>query len=72
MNYSELYFEKLPNNLTKTWSPSGLELDNVEYAQIYCGGKSMTEVCPDDLKIRLEKIQSSIFTYCCIYWYDFF
>ena len=58
----ELYFEELPDNLTKTWSPSGLELDSVEYAHIYCGGKSMTDVCPENLKTKwktnMEKIPS--------------
>jgi hypothetical protein len=59
----ELYFDELPNNLTKTWSPSGLEVDNIEYAHIYCGGKNMTEVCPDDLKVRWENLNLKFRSY---------
>jgi len=29
---------------------------DIEYAQIYCGGKSLTEVCPDNLKARLDAV----------------
>jgi len=52
----ELYFDKLPSDLTKTWNISNFHLDSVEYAHIYCGGKSMTDVCPENLKTRWENL----------------
>lgn len=54
----ELYFDGLPKGLTKTWSPSSIDPDGVEYAQIYCGGKSLSEVCPDFLKPSWEKVKA--------------
>jgi hypothetical protein len=52
----ELYFEKLPEGLTKTWNVSGLTLNDVEYAHIYSGGESMMEACPENLKIKWENL----------------
>ncbi len=47
----KLYFANIPVNLTKTWSYSAhLKDKNIEYAEIYCNGKSLEEVCPDYLK----------------------
>lgn len=52
----ELYFDQLPEGLTKTWSVSGLDLKDIEYAHIYSGGKSMMEACPENLKIKWENL----------------
>ena len=52
----ELYFNELPSGLTKTWNISDFELDNIEYAHIYCGGKSMTDVCPENLKTKWKNL----------------
>lgn len=42
---------------THTWAPtSHLQDEKVEYAQLWCGGKSMTEVCPEELRNRFDKI----------------
>ena len=40
-------------SLTKTWAPSEHEFGHsIEYAQIWCAGKSLMQMCPDDLKSR--------------------
>ena len=52
----ELYFDQLPEGLTKTWGVTGLDLDNIEYACIYGGGKGMSEVCPENLKNKWENL----------------
>jgi hypothetical protein len=59
----ELYFDSLPDNLTKTWSTTELELDNVEYASVYCGGKTLSEVCPQELKPQWNKVNSKFSAY---------
>jgi len=42
-----LVYDKLPENLTKTWKYSDFLADrNIEYASLYCGSKSLTEMCP--------------------------
>ena len=46
----KLEFDDIPDNLTKTWSYSNfLEDRQVEYASIYCHGKSIDDVCPAHL-----------------------
>lgn len=51
---SGLYEEYTTENLTHTWSPTEHFHDkNVEYAQIWCHGKSLEQVCPEHLKKRL-------------------
>ena len=53
----ELFFENLPSNLTHTWNYSGfLKGKEVQYAKIYCGGKTLDEICPEHLFPRWEQI----------------
>ena len=49
-----LYFnQELPQDITHTWSYSAfLENKEVQYAKLYCGGKSLDDVCPEPLKDR--------------------
>ena len=55
----ELFFSKLPEELTQTWSYSGfLKYRDIEYAQIYCGGKSLGDVCPPHLKDEYTKLRA--------------
>ena len=43
----DLVYDKLPENLTKTWKYSDFLADrNIEYASLYCGSKTLTEMCP--------------------------
>ena len=55
----ELFFnEDLPEALSRTWSYAGFLGDkNIEYAQLYCGGKSLEEVCPEVLRPRWEGVK---------------
>tara|TARA_R100000008_G_scaffold86838_1_gene81972 strand:- start:928 stop:2112 length:1185 start_codon:yes stop_codon:yes gene_type:complete len=47
----KLHFDNLPTNLTKTWKYAGyLDGHEIEYANLYCGGHKLEEVCPEDLK----------------------
>ena len=59
----ELYFDNLPEGLTKTWGVSGLEVEGVEYAHVYSGGKNMMEVCPENLKVKWENLNSKFKAY---------
>ena len=45
------FSQNISDKLTKTWSYSAfLKNENVEYAQLYCGGKSLSEACPEFLQ----------------------
>ncbi len=65
----KLQFNKpLPNNLSATWSYSGfLKGKNIDYAQLYCDGKNLDEVCPEYLKedwTNINKRLKSIIASC--------
>ena len=48
---NKLHFNELPENLSSTWSYSPyLKGQQIQYASLYCEGKSLDEVCPDHLK----------------------
>ena len=52
----ELIFDDIPRDLTRTWSYSNfLEDEAVEYASIYCHGKSIDSVCPSHLVESWER-----------------
>ena len=43
--------DHLPKEISKTWSfTSHLENREVEYANLFCGGKTLDEACPEHLK----------------------
>lgn len=49
---NKLIFNETPKNITKTWNYAQF-LENqtqVEYASLYCDGRSLEEVCPSELK----------------------
>ena len=52
----QLYFnQSLPDNLARTWSYSAfLEDKNIEYARLYCEGRTLDEVCPEALQDRWQ------------------
>ena len=53
----KLFDDYKNDNLSHTWAPSlHMPAERVEYAQIWCGGKSLTEVCPDNLKERFASL----------------
>ena len=56
-----LEFDDLPQNITKTWSYSNfLEDLDVNYASIYCSGKSIDEICPAHLINDWERVTNRL------------
>ena len=46
---------ELPDDISHTWSYSAfLEDKDIQYAKLYCGGKSLDDVCPEALRDRWE------------------
>jgi len=59
-----LYFDKIPPDLSKTWKYTGsIESDEVEYAWIYCHGKSISEACPERLQGTWERVFKKLTAY---------
>ena len=59
-----LYFKDFPTELTKTWRYTGSITDPaVEYAWLLCNGLTLSEVCPDFLKERLDSSQRKFRAY---------
>ena len=58
----ELSFnEELPEDLDSTWSYSAFLKDcDIEYAKIYCGGKTLDIVCPEALRDRWETVSNKL------------
>lgn len=53
----ELHFDMFPEGADKTWSYSSYLSDsNIEYAQVYCGGLSLQEACPPELRLEWESV----------------
>ena len=53
--------DELPKQLSQTWSyASYLDGMQIDYAQLYCGGKSIDEVCPGHLRTRWEKVSTRL------------
>ena len=60
----KMHFDNIPDNLTKTWKYSGsIKDNNVEYANILAGGKSLVECCPEELLPDLEAAQRKMAAY---------
>jgi len=54
-----LLYEPKYEGLTKTWGySSSLKDMSIEYAFLYCGGKSLDEVCPESLKDEWGEISA--------------
>ena len=52
----KLSFDNLPDDLTACWAPVPyLEGKDIEYASLYCEGKTPGEVCPDNLRDDWEE-----------------
>ena len=53
---NKFVFDKIPDGLTKTWSWSRhLDGRDIEYAQLWVGGRSLNDVCPPHLTKRWEE-----------------
>lgn len=57
----ELYFKYLPPQMTHTWdySPVLRDLD-IEYAHLYCEGKTLDEACPEWLRPEWERVSGKM------------
>lgn len=52
---SNLKFKRIPDGLSKTWSYSPyLKGKDIEYAQLYVNGSSLSEIAPEHLKQELD------------------
>ena len=52
----KLSFDELPDGLTACWAPVPyLEDHNIEYASLYCEGKTPDQICPDNLRDDWEE-----------------
>lgn len=57
----QLHFNEVPENLTATWSYSPyLKGQDIQYANLYCEGKTLDEICPEHLKNEWKEIQSRL------------
>jgi len=53
---NKFVFDKIPTGLTKTWAWSRhLDGRDIDYAQLWVGGRSLNDVCPDHLTKRWEE-----------------
>lgn len=54
----------LPENLNKTWRYMPfLHADETEYAQLYCGGKTLDEVCPEHIQSEWSHLSEKMMAY---------
>lgn len=58
---NKLHFDEIPENLTASWSYSPyLKGQEIQYANLYCEGKTLEEVCPDHLREEWTEIRSRL------------
>ena len=56
-----LVYKDLPENLTKTWNySSSLKDRDIEYAFLFCGGKTLDEVCAEEVKDDWHKANKTL------------
>ena len=60
----DLQFKDVPAGLTKTWKYTGsVTGTEIEYGWILCNGSELAEVCPENLKQELERLQRKFNAY---------
>ena len=59
----KLYFDDIPDNLTRTWAPGGHQDDSIEYAWVYANGLPIEKACPEHLKDAWDKVSKKIVAY---------
>ena len=58
---NEFIYDRVPDNIRRTWSwDHRLAARDIDYASIYCAGKTMADVAPENLRHRLEKREAKI------------
>jgi len=56
-----LCFDKIPEDLSKTWNYSNfLDGRNIEYASLYCHGKTLDQACPAHLVKDWERVSNRL------------
>jgi hypothetical protein len=56
-----VFGQELPDGLSHTWSYSGfLKGREIEYASLYCGGKTLEEACPEALRDRWGSVSNKL------------
>ena len=56
-----MFYNSLPENLSKTWKYSEfLRSHDIEYANLYCEGKTLDEVCPEHLRAEWEPVKNKL------------
>ena len=57
----KLHFDKIPEDLTASWSYSPyLKGQEIQYANLYCEGKTLDEVCPEHLQDEWKEIKGKL------------
>lgn len=60
-NDGRFYYDRVPKNATGTWNWDKRLSDlDINYASIYCGGKSISEAASESLRTRFEKRENKI------------
>ena len=60
----ELLYDEVPESLSQTWDYSTFLRDTpVEFAKLYCGGKSLGEVCPPHLTTQWATVRDKLRAY---------
>ena len=60
----EISYDARPESISKTWNYSSHLSDlNIEYAQLYCAGKTLDEVCPPELEQDWAKVKGKMRAY---------
>jgi len=58
---NKLHFHEIPKNLTASWSYSPyLKGQEIQYANLYCEGKTLDEVCPEHLRDEWMEIKGRL------------
>lgn len=60
----KLYFNKFPKDLKTTWKYHPIFDDGeIQFAHLWCEGKSIDQVCPEDLKPQLDLYNKKLDSY---------
>ena len=62
---NQLIWNEIPSNLTKTWKYSAFlkNIPDIDYANIYCGGKSLDEACPEHMRAKWTEVFGKLRAY---------
>jgi hypothetical protein len=61
MEDGEVFDDETPQQITGTWSYNSVLRDlDIEYAQYYCGGAKIEDVCPEEYKKHLSQSEAKI------------